>query len=1104
MADPRVIVSDLSGTVTLARDTITLERIWASLNGGDAEISGTVRQRWFVRGGSPAAPATEGSIVLHHRHGAYEASGLQAEADADLTLALEPRGQLLTGTVTLVRSAYREPLSVTGGLLQALRSSGPSGAPTAPSPFDSMRLDVRVVTGSDLIVDNNYAQLTASADLRVGGTASQPVPTGSITLGEGGVVFFGGNRYRLEGPNSIDFTNPGVLEPDLHVAATRRVSSSDGQVEITLELTGTPATLETTLTSDHPHLSQADLASLLVTGRKVEEAGSYTPGAEELLGFVSGELFGTAARAVGLDVIRVERGTPDVSFDAGLVATETDPGARLTFGKNIGARTEVVFSQSLRESGALTWIVRYAPRTQIKLGAVSLDNGDRLYDFRLELLFGRPPSRSTAAAAAPSRVGEVRISGAGADEDALRSHLRLAPGDRFNFFHWQDDRDRLEQFYHDHDRAEARVVTRRTEGAGMNAARAITDISYDVRPGPHTTIVIDGFTFPRRVIDSIRTAWSRVVIDEFLIDEAQTIVRGELVDRGFVEATVSATAGGTADQKQLRVMVDRGPHVRRRRVVFEGNRAIASERLRNRIRSAGLDRALWLNPDRVRDALIALYQSEGYLNASAAVDPLAIEGSTASRTIRLSEGEPFRVRELQLEGVHALPSADVAKASALAAGEVLSDASIDRARRGIAGAYRAAGFNSVAVTLRTGRIEGRPEVDVAVTIEEGPQQRLRDVVTAGFARTRPELVSRQLKLEPGQPVNLAAWSSARRRVYETGAFRSIDIQPEPALPGDAAGPTEATEQPVRARVTVEEWPAVRVRYGLEIEDQHAPADDPSRAQLLEPAADTGRTFGVGAASEVTVQNLFGHGLSAGVAGRYTRDFRAARTFLTAPSVFGWPVRSNVYFSQSHEQLGESGTASGAAKFAVDLTDITLEQRVRLLPPLAIAYVRPAPGSGRSAAVRRPGQRRAAAVHGALRQPQRPGRCEPRLVSFVAPRIRIHGARLRPAIRQISDAAAVLSRDRAGRRGRQRARRTGVGIRGVAAAERTVLCRRREQCARLRRERAQPARSVRRDRRRRRARRAEWRSAVSDLQDRSRCRLCRRRPRIRSGRKHQTD
>src|SRR5204863_4469125 len=209
-------------------------------------------------------------------------------------------------------------------------------------------------------------------------------------------------------------------------------------------------------------------------------------------------------------------------------------------------------------------------------------------------------------------------------------------------------------------------------------------------------------------------------------------------------------------------------------------------------------------------------------------------------TVRVSEGDPFRVREVRLDGVQALSTADVVKASELEGDTVLSDALIDRARRGIAKAYRAEGFNSVAVTLRIEGVADRSEVDVAVTIEEGPQQRLRDVVTAGFARTRPELVSRQLKLEPGQPVNLAAWSSARRRVYETGAFRSIDIQPEPALPGDAAGPTEATEQPVRARVTVEEWPAVRVRYGLEIEDQHAPADDPSRAQLLEPAADTGR------------------------------------------------------------------------------------------------------------------------------------------------------------------------------------------------------------------------------------------------------------------------
>ena len=64
-------------------------------------------------------------------------------------------------------------------------------------------------------------------------------------------------------------------------------------------------------------------------------------------------------------------------------------------------------------------------------------------------------------------------------------------------------------------------------------------------------------------------------------------------------------------------------------------------------------------------------------------------------------------------------------------------------------------------------------------MDEGPQQRVRDIAIAGLVRTRPELVRRALKLEAGEPVNLAEWATARQRLYETGVFRSVDIQPEP-------------------------------------------------------------------------------------------------------------------------------------------------------------------------------------------------------------------------------------------------------------------------------------------------------------------------------------
>src|SRR5262249_4458358 len=172
---------------------------------------------------------------------------------------------------------------------------------------------------------------------------------------------------------------------------------------------GTPSTLETTLESDNKQLSQTDLVSLLLVGRTTSGSADATAaGGDELVGLLTSGFLEAAGRAVGFDTARVERGTPDAQFNAGLVATETDPGARFTFGKSIGSRFDVVFSQSLQESGGLTWIVGYKPRAGIDLRVVSLDEGDRLYTFSHDITIGGPPRRAGPAEPAPPR-GDVPL-----------------------------------------------------------------------------------------------------------------------------------------------------------------------------------------------------------------------------------------------------------------------------------------------------------------------------------------------------------------------------------------------------------------------------------------------------------------------------------------------------------------------------------------------------------------------------------------------------------------------------------------------------------------------------------------------------------------------
>src|SRR5262249_35241756 len=153
-----------------------------------------------------------------------------------------------------------------------------------------------------------------------------------------------------------------------------------------------------------------------------------------------------------------------------------------------------------------------------------------------------------------------------------------------------------------------------------------------------------------------------------------------------------------------------------------------------------------------------------------------------------------------------------------------------------------------------------------VRVDEGPQQRLREVVMDGVSRTRPALISRALRLNVGAPVDLAEWNAARRRAYETGAFRSVDIQ-RTVLETPAAGDGE---EPVRATVTVQEWPPLRVRYGVEVRDELNAAGDAARANAPESGSTGGRTFGLGLAGQLDTRGLFGTAVSAGVAGRYSQ------------------------------------------------------------------------------------------------------------------------------------------------------------------------------------------------------------------------------------------
>jgi outer membrane protein assembly complex protein YaeT len=908
LASPQFIVSDLAGSLLVTRDGITVSDVYGSANGGTLSIEGRV--------GYAGLQLTDGRLAFTGRGMAMAfPEALKTEVNADLSLGIEGGHLSLGGDLTVLGGSYREPLSIAGGLLAALQQPEVVEAAESPSALDAMTLDVRITTSEDVVVDNNYAQLGLAADLRLRGTVSQPVLAGRAEAREGGRIFLGGNVYQIEGTGAVDFSNPSRIEPDLNITALARVSGN----EIRLTLKGPPARLETTLTSDPP-LAQSDIVSLLMTGQVQSDSGPVPAiGRDQLLAYLSGEFLGVAGRAVGLDTLRIEPGG-SVRFDAGLIATETDPGSRLTFGKQVTSDVEVVFSKNLTDSGAFTWIVAYHPRRNVEVRVVSDDHNDRLYDFRHDITIGGGPAPTSAAPAVRPRIGAVRITGAsGPLEAELRGRVSLTSGKTFDFFAWQQNRDRLEQFCQESGHRGARVIARRVVAGPPDAPTV--DLEFEVRLGRRTIVDLSGAPQAAKLRRAIEALWSHSVFDAFLIDEATNAARAMLVADGYLRATVAAAMvpRGT-DETHLVLTIEPGSRTDHRRIAFSGNHVIATERLDALVRASGLDQSAWLDAAPLDRAVAALYQNEGFLSATVAAGAPAFEGTAATLPVAIDEGPAFRVDRIEFAGANRQPLDELKTAFGLQPGAAFTRAGTARAVRALGDYYKARGFSRVTVAMTSHPDRAAGTVALAVTVSEGPREILRDVTIEGTRRTSPTLVSRELHLDVGAPVDPSAMAAARQRLYDTGIFRRVDVEAVPMAAGPEAGATPV-EQPVRAQVTLDEWPPLRLRYGFQLDDQQKPAGEGA-----------GRQLRPGVAGDLTYRNLFGRAVSAGVAARYTTDFRAARTFVTAPSLFGLPLTSNVYLSRSREQVG-----SNDRPFVTDKSDITFEQRFRTRGHLQIAY-----------------------------------------------------------------------------------------------------------------------------------------------------------------------
>ena len=276
--------------------------------------------------------------------------------DADLTLRGSQRAQQLSGNVRIVSASFQKGYDPITQYLEN-RSSEISW-PGAKELGGGLSLDLNITGDRNIKLDTQLIKMTSRADLRVKGTASNPLVTGSIEA-SGGELYFQGARYRIT-RGRLEFVNPLRIDPRIDLEA----ESDLRDYRIVLTISGTAGKFRADLRSDPP-LPTMDLFSLVSSGGTAGGRGGspYSPNSpsgrqQDTTAAASALLSEGLSMKMGSGVKRLF-GIDRFRVDPFLVGNERDPSARVTFGQQITKDVLITYSTNVSSTEQQVILVEY-------------------------------------------------------------------------------------------------------------------------------------------------------------------------------------------------------------------------------------------------------------------------------------------------------------------------------------------------------------------------------------------------------------------------------------------------------------------------------------------------------------------------------------------------------------------------------------------------------------------------------------------------------------------------------------------------------------------------------------------------------------------------